>query len=197
MEVVSDQTWTGREGSIKHDSVYNGEIYDSRSDRPNWTQAGFNDSLSAWITPELMSSPVNISSKGLFVLQDMPPIRAGPDALHFEVRTDNQQQGYLNREDIGEIKGAKLTDGAILKPVAMWRSDSGVQIFDLGQNIAGWCRLTFRGPSGFGVYMRHGEVLTQSVISNKYDIENFIYCNKYIVLVVLLVISIQKIFVRL
>jgi hypothetical protein len=126
MEVFSDQTWTGREGSIKHDSVYNGEIYDSRSDRPNWAQAGFNDSLSAWITPESMPSPVNISNNGMLVLQDMPPIRAGLDALHFEVQTDNQQQGYLNREDIGEIKGAKLTDGAILKPVAMWMSDSGM-----------------------------------------------------------------------
>lgn len=126
MLVRSDQTWTGREGSIKHDSVYNGELYDSRSDRSNWSQAGFHDPLSAWITPELMLPPFNISSHGLFVLQDMPPIRAGLDALHFEVRPDNQQQGYLNHEDIGEIQGAKLTDGAVLKPVATWQSGSGM-----------------------------------------------------------------------
>ena len=43
----------------------------------------------------------------------------------------------------------------------------GIRIFDLGQNIAGWCRFTFRGPPGFAVYMRYGEVLTQSVVSNK------------------------------
>ena len=126
MQVLSDQTWTGREGSIKHDSIYNGEMYDSRHDRFNWARAGFNDSLSLWIMPDTMPSPLNSSLNGSLILQDMLPIRAGPDALHFEVMTDSQQQGYLNPEDIGEIKGAKLTDGGILKPVAMWISDSGI-----------------------------------------------------------------------
>jgi hypothetical protein len=124
MQVLSDQTWTGREGSIKHDSVYNGEIYNSQNDRLDWARAGFNDSLPPWIMPESLPSPVNSSSGGLLVLQDMPPIRAGPDALHFEVMVNSSQQGYLNLEDIGEIQGASLTDGGILKPVAMWRSDS-------------------------------------------------------------------------
>jgi hypothetical protein len=120
MEVVSDQTWTGRAGSIKHDSIYSGEIYDSRDDRSNWTRAGFQDPLSAWIMPEIMPSPINISRNGSLVLQDMPPIRAGLDALHFEVVLDNQRQGYLTVEDIGEIKGAKLNDGGILKPIDAW-----------------------------------------------------------------------------
>ncbi|CAF1633603.1 unnamed protein product [Rotaria magnacalcarata] len=126
MQIFSDQTWTGREGSIKHDSVYSGEMCDSRNDRSNWSRAGFNDSLSAWIMPESMPSPINISRNGLIVLQDMPPIRAGSDALHLEVEIDNQHQRYLNSEDIGKIKGASLTDGGILKPVAMWQSDSGM-----------------------------------------------------------------------
>jgi len=119
MQVVNDQTWTGRAGSIKHDSVYNGEIYGSRDGRPNWAKVGFNDPSSVWITPDLMPSPLNSSINSSLVLQDMLPIRAGLDALHFEVLTNNQQQGYLNAEDVGEIKGAKLTDVAILKPVAM------------------------------------------------------------------------------
>ena len=127
MEVVSDQTWTGREGSIKHDSVYNGEIYDSRGDRSDWARGGFNDSLSAWITPDQMLSPLNSSTNASLVLQDMPPIRAGLDALHFELPKDHQQQqGYLTSEDIGEIRGAKLTAGTVLTPVAMWKSDSGL-----------------------------------------------------------------------
>ncbi len=130
MQVLSDQTWTGREGSIKHDSIYNGEIYDSRSDRRNWAQAGFKDSLSAWIMPESLPSPINGSTIGLLVLQEMLPIRAGPDALHFEVTMDTLQQSYLNREDIGEIKGASLTDGGIIKPVAVWLSDSSMLSID-------------------------------------------------------------------
>jgi alpha-L-rhamnosidase len=130
MQVLSDQTWIGREGSIKHDSVYNGEIFDSRNDRLDWARPRFNDSLSAWIMPESLPSPINGSSTGIIVLQDMPPIRSGLDALHFEVTIDGQQQGYLNAEDVGEIKGASLTDGAVLKPVAMWNSESGMFSID-------------------------------------------------------------------
>lgn len=123
MEIVSDQTWTGREGSIKHDSVFNGEFYDSRNDRPNWAQPGFNDNLTKWLMPEILPSPVNESQSGILSLQDMPPIRAGPDALHFEVDIDNTQASYLKRDDIDEIKGAKLQDGGILKPIDMWISN--------------------------------------------------------------------------
>ncbi len=183
MQVLSDQTWKGREGSIKHDSVYNGEICDSRSDRPDWAQPGFNDSYSAWITPESLPSPVNSSLNGTLVLQDMPPIRAGAEALHFEVTMNDEQYGYLTAEDIGKIQGGFLAGGAVLKPVATWRSDSGmfsillkkiynecftdVHTFDLGQNMAGWCRLNFKGPSGFGTYIRYAEVLVQPVVSTK------------------------------
>ncbi len=183
MQVLSDQTWKGREGSIKHDSVYNGEICDSQSDRPDWARPGFIDPYSAWITPESLLSPVNSSLNGSLVLQDMPPIRAGPEALHFEVMMNDQQYGYLSAEDIGNIQGASLADGAVLKPVATWKSDSGifflfyrrrfnecstgVHTFDLGQNIAGWCRLRFKGPSGFGTYIRYAEILVQPVVSTK------------------------------
>jgi hypothetical protein len=124
MQVLSDQTWTGRQGPILYDSVYNGELYDARYDRPNWARVGFNDSLSAWIMPELMPPPVNVTLNGQLILQDMLPIRAGLDALHFET---NEENGYLKTDDIGKIKGAPLTDGGsgVLKPVAMWQPTVG------------------------------------------------------------------------
>lgn len=181
IQVLSDTTWTGREGSVKHDSVYNGEIYDARSERIGWATPGFNDSLSAWIPAEVLPSP--LAPTGLVSNQDMPPIRAGYDALHFEVDANGHQRSYLTAGDIGEIKGVSLANGSVLKPVAMWGSDSGMfsclfkkisnesliglRTFDLGQNMAGWCRLRFKGPSGYGTYMRHGEALVQAVVSNK------------------------------
>lgn len=125
MQVLSDQTWTEREGSTIHDNIYNGQMYNSQTDRPNWSRAASNDSLSAWIMPESLPSPIDGAPTGFIVLQDMPPIRAGSDALHFEVMVDDFQQSYLSREDIGEIKDASLTNGGILKPIAMWSSDSG------------------------------------------------------------------------
>jgi hypothetical protein len=130
MQVLSDQTWRGRVGAIKHDSIYNGEIYDRRDDRPDWARAGFNDPFSAWIIPESLPSPVNGSTMGLLVLQDMPPIRAGPDALHLEVSMNALEQSYLNPSDVGEIKGASLIDGGILQPIAMWTSESSIFSLD-------------------------------------------------------------------
>lgn len=40
-------------------------------------------------------------------------------------------------------------------------------MFDVGQNIAGWCRVKFRGARGAGVYIRHSEILAQPMMSNK------------------------------
>lgn len=46
-----------------------------------------------------------------------------------------------------------------LKPVAMTEPKPGVFIFDLGQNMVGWCRLQVRGPAGATVSLRHAETL--------------------------------------
>ncbi|UJR06990.1 hypothetical protein I4U23_011278 [Adineta vaga] len=86
----------------------------------------------------------------------------GEDALHLEVTNDNQQHNYLTTEDIGEIKGASLTAGVF----------TGVHTFDLGQNIAGWCRLRFLGPPGYGTYIRHGESLVQGTVGNNQPTKN-------------------------
>ena len=121
LQVLSDQTWTGRQGSIVRDSVYNGEFYDARNDRANWARPGFNDSLSAWIMAESLPSPISGSHNGQLVLQDMPPIRAGFDALHFETNVFSEYKEYLTANDVSEIKGARLTDGrgSVLKPIGM------------------------------------------------------------------------------
>ncbi len=45
------------------------------------------------------------------------------------------------------------------KPVALTEPKPGVYVFDLGQNIAGWCRLAAQAPAGAAVTLRHAEVL--------------------------------------
>src|SRR5207245_1921109 len=44
-------------------------------------------------------------------------------------------------------------------PVSIKEIKPGVYIFDLGQNIAGWCQLKVSGPRGAQVSMRHAETL--------------------------------------
>jgi len=46
-----------------------------------------------------------------------------------------------------------------LHPVAITSPKPGVFIFDLGQNMAGWCQLKVSGPCGATVKLRHGEEL--------------------------------------
>lgn len=46
-----------------------------------------------------------------------------------------------------------------IKPVAITEPAPGVYIFDLGQNMVGWCRIRVRGPAGTAVQLRHAETL--------------------------------------
>jgi len=46
-----------------------------------------------------------------------------------------------------------------IKPVSVHKSAPGTWIYDLGQNITGWVRLTIDGPAGMRITLRHGERL--------------------------------------
>lgn len=49
-----------------------------------------------------------------------------------------------------------------LKPIGLSEPKPGVFVFDLGQNMVGWCRLTVRGPAGATAVLRHAEMLDDS-----------------------------------
>jgi alpha-L-rhamnosidase len=46
-----------------------------------------------------------------------------------------------------------------LRPVAITERPGGSFVFDLGQNMVGWVRLSVRGPAGATVRLRHAEML--------------------------------------
>ncbi len=46
-----------------------------------------------------------------------------------------------------------------LKPSSVKEIHPGVFIFDMGQNMVGWCRLHVSGPAGTAVMLRHAETL--------------------------------------
>ena len=48
-----------------------------------------------------------------------------------------------------------------LPPANLSEPKPGVYLFDLGQNIAGWCRLKVQGSAGAKVTLRHGEMLNE------------------------------------
>jgi alpha-L-rhamnosidase len=46
-----------------------------------------------------------------------------------------------------------------LKPISVKELSPGVFIFDMGQNMVGWCRIHVRGKAGDAVMLRHAETL--------------------------------------
>ena len=46
-----------------------------------------------------------------------------------------------------------------LRPVKMTEPKPGVYVFDMGQNMVGWCRLKANAPAGTKVNVRHAEML--------------------------------------
>lgn len=46
-----------------------------------------------------------------------------------------------------------------LQPLSVKEPTPGVFVYDLGQNMVGWCRLKVSGPAGTTVRLRHAEVL--------------------------------------
>ena len=46
-----------------------------------------------------------------------------------------------------------------LRPVSVKKLEPGVYIYDMGQNMVGWCRLRVTGPKGTQVTLRHAETL--------------------------------------
>jgi alpha-L-rhamnosidase len=46
-----------------------------------------------------------------------------------------------------------------LKPIAVSEPKPGMFVFDMGQNMVGWCRLNVMGPRGTKVTLRHAETL--------------------------------------
>jgi len=46
-----------------------------------------------------------------------------------------------------------------IKPVSVTEISPGIFIYDMGQNMVGWCRLKVSGPAGTTVTLRHAETL--------------------------------------
>lgn len=67
--VGSDGTWKTSTGPIVFDSIYGGENYDARLEKPGWDRPGFDDS--AWQPALVVDAP-----KGKLAAQMMPPIEA-------------------------------------------------------------------------------------------------------------------------
>jgi alpha-L-rhamnosidase len=84
----------------------------------------------------------------------------GWDKPNFDASTWMKPQIYtVNGATLAAQKNEPIRVVMELKPVKTTQPNPGVVIFDMGQNMVGWCRVKLSGPAGTKVSVRHGELL--------------------------------------
>ncbi len=62
--------------------------------------------------------------------------------------------GVLSAEKINPLRVVEH-----VKSISLTQPQPGVYVYDMGQNMVGWCRLTVQGPRGATVTLRHAETV--------------------------------------
>lgn len=90
--VASDASWKTSDGPIVYDTIYSGEVYDARLEKPGWNTAGFDDSK--WAGALEVKAP-----GGVLSAQMLPPIRV--DQI-FDVASISEPQPGVFIFDFGQ-----------------------------------------------------------------------------------------------
>ena len=115
--IVSNDSWRSTtESPLRVTSLYGGETYDARLERPGWNTANYDDG--DWEQVNVVDFPGT-----RLVWQRNEPIRVMKE----------------------------------LHPITLTEPEPGSHVCDMGQNLAGWCRLKVTGPAGTIVTLRHAE----------------------------------------
>ncbi len=145
-EIVSDESWQfTADGPILANNEFDGEEYDARKELGDWSKAGLKVAQASRLRNErgnASSSTANPATGGTpALLWGTPQIVAAPG-------------GILSAQMQEPIRVTET-----LKPISVKEIKPGVFIFDMGQNMVGWCRLHVRGKAGDAVMLRHAETL--------------------------------------
>jgi alpha-L-rhamnosidase len=138
--IVTDGSWqSSDDGPYVYSDFIDGQTYDARREMPGWDRVGFQaDDWHAVVTNPADTDWLWWNG------------RTGESELRTREATEPRLVAQMN-EPIRVVRE--------LKPVSISEPQPGVFVFDLGQNIAGWCRLKLHAPSGATVRLRHAEVL--------------------------------------
>ncbi len=155
----------------------NGRFYAPRSNVPTGTTSyGFPKLLFQMRVEYMDGTAAEIVSDGSWKLTAEGPIRANNeyDGEEYDARLemtgwsrggfdDGKWQGAQTVSAPGGVLAAQMIEPirvtGTLKPVSVKEVRRGQYIFDMGQNMVGWCRLKVRGPRGTEVTLRHAETL--------------------------------------
>jgi alpha-L-rhamnosidase len=144
-EVVSDETWkVATDGPILTSGEYDGEEYDARKELGPWSKPGYS------MNPQYERA-----------LEKPKPQPAGSGTISNTAALPRWQPvqlvsapGPLSAQMIEPIRVTET-----IKPISYREVKPGVLIYDMGQNMVGWCRLKVKGAAETKVLMRFAETL--------------------------------------
>ena len=133
--------WQVGPGPIVEQSIYQGEVYDAREEKPGWNQLAAQPASSQAAVgpaPEYMLATEDAQGKPRWTMA-MPVPAPG---------------GVLVPQPLEPIRVT-----AEIAPQAIAGPKPGLQVVDFGQNFAGWVRLRVQGERGTRVVLRFAESL--------------------------------------
>jgi alpha-L-rhamnosidase len=135
--VVTDNSWRCETGPVLSSDFMMGERYDARRGRAGWDRPAFDDST--WL----------------------PTLTVAPSKVHIPKFGFSRNQPGDTEADLPLVaqRSEPVRVVETLPPVSVKEVRPGVFIYDLGQNIAGWMRITLSAPAGTCVTLRHAERL--------------------------------------
>ena len=156
-EIVSDASWKlTLDGPIRANSEYDGEEYDARRELGDWSKPGYKGvaqtSKSAVSQVSKLAARSNSRRAADLEVGDTAGLETG--ATWQAAQPVSTPTGALA---VTMAEPMRVT--GTLKPIAVSEPKPGVFIFDMGQNMVGWCRLHVSGKTGDTVQLRHAETL--------------------------------------
>ena len=127
--IRSDGEWTWAAGPIAASDIYDGEAYDARAELP------------AWDTPDAEAS-------------DWRPVRVVGPALAAWDGSEVAAGVRLDAKVVPPVRRVRE-----LTPKARTEPEPGRFVYDLGQNITGWARVSLDLPEGTTLTLRFAEML--------------------------------------
>ncbi|HXI68796.1 MAG TPA: family 78 glycoside hydrolase catalytic domain [Verrucomicrobiae bacterium] len=166
-EIVSDASWQlTTDGPILANNDFDGEEYDAQRELNGWSEPGYSLAASPSPLPGERAGVRGESASATSNASGEPPAQAHPSPL-IPLPSEGRGKPQWTNAQIVSAPGGILSAQMIepirvtetLKPVSMKEINPGVFIYDLGQNMVGWCRLHVSGPAGAQVRLRHAETL--------------------------------------
>ncbi len=137
IRVATDESWRCETGPILFSDFMMGEHHDARREQSGWDRPGFDDA------------------------QWLPAIPVPPSKVHIPKFGFSRNRPGDTDQDLPLVaqRSEPVRVVETLRPVSVNEIQPGVFIYDLGQNFAGWMRITVSGPAGTRVTLRHAERL--------------------------------------